>query len=71
MSNNGVPEIADELNRKSMYTLSEVLRRHEQGIYSDAEAKACAHTIFDITSGLVSRDVMDLISEFVEYIENN
>lgn len=69
MSQAHVPELYDEINRKSITAIDTILTNQASGLYSVETALACCHTVFNTVSGITRPDVSDLISEAVEQFE--
>jgi hypothetical protein len=55
--------LTDELERKTMDALSRVLADYEQGAISQPSAAVALRTLFDATSGLLSGECFNLLSE--------
>lgn len=56
-------DLRDELNRKASDTLAQILQDHGCGVSSHVEARASIAALFSAISGLVDKEVFELISE--------
>lgn len=64
MSNIGeLPELKDELTRKTFEELENLIQRRESGKITNLEYRASINTLFAICSGLVDGDFFEMISE--------
>lgn len=63
------PSIEEELERKTSETLASALQGLSRGVMSKEACKAALQALWDATSGLVSRELMDLIAESIDAIE--
>ena len=66
-----LPEIKDELERKTVAEIDNLIRRRESGKITNAEYLASINSIFAICSGLVTRELIDIISEASAEIVND
>lgn len=62
MDSNAVPELRDELERKTVETLDWIVQQHATGQMSMPQAKVACQSVFNVASGLVSGDVMSAIT---------
>lgn len=62
------PTIKEELERKTSETLYRALADLSKGIVSAEASKASLQALWDATSGLVSRETMDLIAESIDAV---
>lgn len=63
------PSIEEELERKASETLAQALQQLSRGIMSKEACRATLQALWDATSGLVSRELMDLMAESIDAIE--
>lgn len=63
------PDIKDELERKASETLARALSQLSRGELSSGAARAALTALWDAVSGLVSRELMDLIAESLDAID--
>lgn len=54
--------LSDELERKTLEALSSLLEDFEQGIVSPSQAACGLRALFTATSGLVSKDIFEMMS---------
>lgn len=52
-----VPQLKDELERKSIETLDWIVQQSLAGQMADSEVKVALQTVFSLVSGLVSNDI--------------
>lgn len=64
-------DIAEELNRKSLEALQQVMVDHGCGAISGAQARVALATLFNTVSGLAGSDVFQLISEASEQLRRD
>lgn len=55
------PDFADELSRKALDVFERALHRHLAGELSPLELRIIVDTLTDTISGLVPKDVLDVI----------
>lgn len=53
-----VPQLRDELERKTVETLEWIIERASSGQMTPAETKVAIQTTFSVVSGLVGKDIM-------------
>jgi len=58
-----IPTLQEELNRKSLDTLEQLLHRYDDGTLSQRELKAATWALFEAIAGLVDHGIIDIISE--------
>lgn len=58
-----VPTMQEELERKTIEAIEDLLMGHENGRITEAQLDTGMTAIWTTVSGLVGRDMMDLISE--------
>ena len=66
-----LPEIKDELERKTVAEIDNLIGRRESGKITNSEYLASINSIFAICSGLVTRELIDIISEASEETVND
>lgn len=66
MSHEALPTVREELDRKTIDTLVQVLELAELGRITRGRVGITARAIWDATAGLVSREVMEQISKVIE-----
>lgn len=57
------PSFADELSRKTSDQLQLWMDRYDRGVIGLATTLSVVSALYDATSGLVHRDLMDLIAD--------
>lgn len=61
-----MPTLQEELDRKALDTLEQLLRKYDDGLLSQRELKAATWALFEAVSGLVDRGIIDIISQVAE-----
>lgn len=57
------PTIDDEIERKTLDSLAQIMQDQQQGVVSQSEASYALRILFMNVSGLVSQDTFDLVTE--------
>lgn len=56
-----VPELKDELERKTAETLEWIVQRNDSGQFTERDVYVALQTVFSAVSGLVSKEFTDEI----------
>lgn len=71
MNLNEIPDIKEELERKTFQTLETLISNHENGKITTIEYRASINTLFSVCSGLVDGGFFELISAASEEIKKD
>lgn len=69
MTTSAWPEIAEELGRKSITTLSNYINQYNQGMLSDKELVLVVNVLMDAVQGLAPDEVTEVIYKVRKDIE--
>ncbi|MFK3741046.1 hypothetical protein [Massilia sp. TN1-12] len=71
MTNTGIPELKDEINRKAFETVEFLYNGLDNGKLTAPQFSTGLDTLFMAVSGLVDRGVIDLITAGSDYVQEN
>tara|TARA_R110000851_G_C13102760_1_gene569348 strand:- start:84361 stop:84795 length:435 start_codon:yes stop_codon:yes gene_type:complete len=60
--NDSMPSLQEEIDRKSLDTLGDLVLKHRDNAISTAQFEIGINTLFSIVSGLVAGDFIDLVT---------
>lgn len=64
-----IPELKDELERKTCETLEWIVQRHDSSQFSERDVYVALQTVFSIVSGLVSKEFTDEIGMIMNSVK--
>jgi len=65
-----VPSVREELNRKVINALEELLVGHSTGSISAREVKTAINSVYTVTSGLLDLETMDLMDNIEKGLDS-
>ena len=63
-----VPNLSDEINRKTIETIEMYALKHSEDELTDGEFKIVAKTLWEATSGLASPDTTNMLADVAEQL---
>ncbi len=60
-----IPTFAEEVERKTIETVESLIVRHRMGLINDAQLYEGTNTAWEMTSGLLSKDLVALLSDAI------
>lgn len=60
-----IPTTVQEIERKTIETVESLISRHEKGLIGEAQFYEGMNAVWGLSSGIVSKDLMNLISDAI------